>query len=175
VTQTNQVNGSPPPLTVVQPGEGEVTGDLGGIGIAFKLWGRDTNGMVSVVEHPFAVGALVEPHLHTREDEYSIVTEGEIGFRSGSREVVLGPGGYITKPRGEMHAMWNAGSVPARMIEIISPAGLENYFWELVELFRAGAYTEAEDHRLAGNFGLQFGEPDWLPDIIDRYKLNAPS
>ena len=89
--------------------------------------------------------------------------------------MVLGPGGYITKPRGEMHAMWNAGSVPARMIEIISPAGLENYFWELVELFSAGAYTDAEDIRLAENYGVQFGEPDWLPDIIDRYKLNAPS
>ena len=63
-----------------------------------------------MVEHPFPVGALVPPHLHTREDEYSIVTEGEIGFRSGDREVVLGPGGYITKPRGELHAMWNAGA-----------------------------------------------------------------
>ena len=50
MTQTNQVNGSPPPLTIVQPGEREVTADLGGIGVAFKLWGRDTNGMVSVVE-----------------------------------------------------------------------------------------------------------------------------
>ena len=74
------------------------------------------------VEHPFPVGALVTPHLHTREDGYSIVTEGEIGFRSGDREVVLGPGGYLTKPRGELHAMWHAGAVPARMIEIISPA-----------------------------------------------------
>jgi mannose-6-phosphate isomerase-like protein (cupin superfamily) len=175
MTQTNQVNGNPPPLTVVQPGEGEVTGDLGGIGIAFKLRGRDTNGMVSVVEHPFAVGAFAAPHVHTREDEYSIVTEGEIGFRSGSREAVLGPGGYITKPRGEMHAMWNAGSVPARMIEIISPAGFENYFWELVELVRAGAYTDAEDIRLAETYGVQFGEPDWLPDIIERYNLNPPS
>ena len=86
---------------------------------------------MSVVEHPFPVGALVVPHLHTREDEYSIVTEGEIGFRSGDREVVLGAGGYITKPRGEMHAMWNAGDVPARMIEIISPSGFENFFREL--------------------------------------------
>ena len=173
MTQTNQVKGSPPPLTIVQPGEREVTADLGGIGVAFKLWGRDTNGMVSVVEHPFAVGALVEPHLHTREDEYSIVTEGEIGFRSGSREVVLGPGGYITKPRGEMHAMWNAGSVPARMIEIISPAGLENFFWEVSELVRAAAPPDmAQLAALAESYGAQFGEPDWLPDIIDRYKLN---
>jgi mannose-6-phosphate isomerase-like protein (cupin superfamily) len=68
----------------------------------------------------------VPPHLHTREDEYSIVTEGQIGFRSGDREVVLGPGGYITKPRGELHTMWNAGPEPARMIEVISPAGFEH-------------------------------------------------
>src|SRR5215216_5528161 len=176
MTQTNQVNGSPPPLTIVQPGEREVTANLGGIGVAFKLWGRDTNGMVSVVEHPIAVGALVAPHLHTREDEYSIVTEGEIGFRSGSREVVLGPGGYITKPRGEMHAMWNAGSVRARMIEIISPAGLENFFWELSELVGAAAPPDLTQLvALAETYGVQFGEPDWLPDIIDRYKLNASS
>ena len=136
MTQTNEVKGNSPPLTIVQPGEREVTGDLGGIGVAFKLWGRDTNGMVSVLEHPIAVGAFVEPHLHTREDEYSIVTDGEIGFRSGSREVVLGPGGYITKPRGEMHAVWNAGSVPARMIEIISPAGTRKLLLGIVRARR---------------------------------------
>jgi mannose-6-phosphate isomerase-like protein (cupin superfamily) len=176
MTQTNHIQGNPPPLTIVQPGEREVTGDLGGIGVAFKLWGRDTNGMVSVVEHPIAVGTFVEPHLHTREDEYSIVTDGEIGFRSGSREVVLGPGGYITKPRGEMHAMWNAGSVPARMIEIISPAGLENFFWEVSELVRAAAPPDlTQVVALAETYGVQFAEPDWLPDIIDRYKLNASS
>jgi hypothetical protein len=30
--------------------------------------------------------------------------------------------------------MWNAGDVPARMIEIISPAAFENLFHELSEL-----------------------------------------
>ena len=86
-----------PPLTVVQPGEGR-TGDLGSMGVAFKLWGEDTGGAISIVEHPFPVGALVPPHLHTREDEYSIVTEGEIGFRSGDREAVLGPAGTSPSP-----------------------------------------------------------------------------
>src|SRR5438093_1414401 len=127
----------PPPLTIVQPGGG-AEGDLGSIGVNFKLWGEDTGGAVSVVEHPFPVGALVPPHIHTREDEYSIVTEGEIGFRSGDREVVLGPGGYITKPRGELHTMWNAGGVPARMIEVIQPAGFEHFFRELTDLTAAG-------------------------------------
>jgi mannose-6-phosphate isomerase-like protein (cupin superfamily) len=163
----------PPPLTVVQPGEG-ATGGLGSIGVEFKLWGHDTGGDVSVVEHPFPVGALVSPHLHTREDEYSIVTEGEIGFRSGDREVVLGQGGYITKPRGEMHTMWNAGNVPARMIEIISPAGFENFFRELSELLAAGPPVPEEVPALAERYGLQFGEPEWLPGVISRYGLTPP-
>ncbi|MGX7678353.1 cupin domain-containing protein [Jatrophihabitans sp. DSM 45814] len=164
---------SPPPLTVVQPGEGH-SGDLGSIGVEFKLWGQDTGGALSVVEHPFPVGALVPPHLHTREDEYSIVTQGEIGFRSGDREVVLGPGGYVTKPRGELHTMWNAGLVPARMIEIISPAGFENFFRELAELLAAAQPESAQIPALADRYGLQFGEPDWLPSLISRYNLTPP-
>jgi hypothetical protein len=59
-----------PEITVVEPGGGQ-QGDLGTIGVASKLWGRDTGHAMSIVEHPFPVGALVPPHLHTREDEYS--------------------------------------------------------------------------------------------------------
>jgi mannose-6-phosphate isomerase-like protein (cupin superfamily) len=162
-----------PPLTVVHPGEGRA-GELDGVGVVFKLWGHDTGGALSVVEHPFAVGALVLPHLHTREDEYSIVTEGEIGFRSGDREVVLGAGGYITKPRGELHAMWNAGKVPARMIEIISPAGFEGFFRELADLAEAGQPPFDQIAALAASYGLEFGDAEWLPDIIARYGLNPP-
>jgi quercetin dioxygenase-like cupin family protein len=159
-----------PPLTIIQPGEGKI-GNLGTIGVAFKLWGKNTNGEVSIVEHPFPVGALVPPHMHTREDEYSIVTQGEIGFRSGDREVVLGAGGYITKPRGEMHTMWNAGKEPAHMIEIISPAGFENFFQELSDLLAEGPPPLEVLSELGDKYGLQFGNPDWLPDVIQRYGL----
>lgn len=164
---------APSPLTVVPPGEGR-SGDLGMIGVHFKLWGSDTGGAVSVVEHPFPPRALVPPHLHTREDEYSIVTEGRIGFRSGDREVVLGPGGYITKPRNEMHAMWNAGDTPARMIEIISPAGFEEFFRELADLVATGPPAAETTAALAGRYGLTFGSPEWLDDVIARYDLSPP-
>jgi hypothetical protein len=126
------------------------------------------------VEHPFPVGALVPPHLHTREDEYSIVTEGEIGFRSGDREAVLAAGGYITKPRGEMHAMWNASDVPARMIEIISPAGFERFFRDVADL-SAGGETDIDAFIALGDeYGLQVVEPDWQADVIQRYGLTPP-
>ena len=111
------------PVTVVQPGEGEYVA-LPGFGAVFKLSSQRNGGEVSIVEHPFAVGLLTAAHRHTREDEHSIVLAGEIGFRSDDSEVVLGPGGYITKPRGQMHAMWNAGTVPGRIIEVITPGGL---------------------------------------------------
>jgi quercetin dioxygenase-like cupin family protein len=165
--------GNPQPLTIVRPGEGRA-GNLGPIGVVFKLWGEDTGGAVAIVEHPLPVGALVPPHLHTREDEYSIVTEGEIGFRSGDREAVLGAGGYITKPRGELHTMWNVGSTPARMIEVISPAGFEKFFRYLADLTTDGAPPFETIATLAEAYGLQFGEPPWLPDLIARYNLTPP-
>ncbi|WP_053202074.1 cupin domain-containing protein [Jiangella muralis] len=162
-----------PALTVVAPGEGEV-GDLGSIGVQFKLWGRDTGEQLSVVEHPFPVGALVPAHRHTREDEFSIVTAGEIGFRSGDREVVLGPGGYITKPRGEIHTMWNAGREPARMIEIITPAGFEHFFHSMAELVAEGPPPVPRMMELAAAHGLELHQPEWMADLIARYDLRDP-
>jgi quercetin dioxygenase-like cupin family protein len=161
-------------VKVVQPGGGPV-GDLAdGVGVQFKIDGADTGGALSVVEHPFEVGALVPPHVHTQEDEISIVLEGEIGFRSEDQEVVLGPGGYIVKPRNQVHAMWNAGTVPARMIEIISPAGFEEFFRRFDALNAAGPITMEQVGELAGEYGLPFAEPDWLSDVIARYDLTPP-
>lgn len=126
------------------------------------------------MEHPFAVGALVPPHLHTLEDEDSIVLEGEIGFRSNDREVIVGPGGYIIKPRGEVHAMWNAGASRARMIEVISPAGFEGFFREPSDMTAAGAPELSDVVALGQQYQLPFAEPAWLPDVTARYNLTPP-
>ena len=165
------LSGSAVGVKVVQPGEGRSGGLAPGVGVVFKVDGADTGGALSIVEHPFAVGALVPPHVHTLEDEYSIVLDGEIGFRSEDREVVLGPGGYIVKPRGEVHAMWNAGSTPARMIEIISPAGFERFFAELSEMTAVGRPDPEDVAALARRYELPFAQPAWLPDVIARYGL----
>ncbi len=161
-------------VKVVQPREGRTGGLAPGVGVVFKIDGADSGGALSIVEHPFAVGALVPPHVHTLEDEFSIVLEGEIGFRSEDQEVVLGTGGYIVKPRGEVHAMWNAGDTPARMIEVISPAGFENFFREFVDMSDAGRPDPAVIASLADRYGLPFAQPAWLPDVIKRYNLTPP-
>jgi quercetin dioxygenase-like cupin family protein len=158
----------------VQPDEGRVGRLAPGVGVVFKIDGEDAGGALSIVEHPFAVGALVPPHSHTLEDEFSIVLEGEIGFRSNGQEVVLGAGGYIVKPRGEIHAMWNAGSTPARMIEVITPAGFEGFFRAFADQTDVGPPPPGFVAELGERFQLPFAKPDWLPEIIARYGLTPP-
>jgi hypothetical protein len=163
-----------PPLTVRQPGEGDSGGLVPGPGVVWKLDTGDTNGMVSVVEHPFDVAVLVPPHIHHREDEYSIVTEGQIGFRSGDREVVWAPAG--TSPSREVRCMrcGTPAPFPARMIEIIGPGGFEGFFRELSDLVAAGPPSPHARLEIAERYGLEFAEPSWLPDIIERYNLTPP-
>lgn len=158
-------------VKAVAPGDGRRGQLVPGVGVVFKIDGRDTGGSVAIVEHPFEVGALVPPHVHTREDEVSFVLEGEIGFRSEDQEVVLEAGGYIVKPRGQVHAMWNAGSTKARMLEVITPAGFEEFFRSFVDMTDVGPPDFPAVAALGEDYGLPFAEPEWLADVIERYNL----
>ena len=164
-----------PRVKVVQPGEGRAGDLLPGVGVIFKIDGDDTGSALSIVEHPFAVGALVPPQIHTREDEFSYVIEGEIGFRSNDQEVVLAAGGYIVKPRGELHAMWNAGSTPARMMEVIAPAGFERFFEALVELADGDDVDLQAVDELSARYAIldPDQEPAWLADIVRSLRAHA--
>ena len=70
-----------------------------------------------MLEVEIPVRALMKPHSHSRENEFSMVVEGTVRVRVGDRELEAGPGAYLVKPRGMAHAMWNAASVPARVVE----------------------------------------------------------
>jgi quercetin dioxygenase-like cupin family protein len=160
-------------LAVVEP-NGPDAPLIPGLTATTRLSSAET-GSISIVEHVFSPGALVPPHTHTLEDEISYIVSGEIGFRSNGKEVSLGAGGYIVKPRGELHSMWNAGTSPARMIEIISPAGFEKYFVELAEAVAAAGRVPDPSTmgEIAGRFGLSFDMSE-VPDLVARYGLIAP-
>ena len=46
----------------------------------------------------------------------------------GDEEYVADAGSWVIKPRAIPHTYWNTGPNPARLIEIISPAGFEGFF-----------------------------------------------
>ncbi len=157
-------------FSVVQPGGNDRPYVPGSTATA-RLTSNET-GSIAIVEQTFAPGVLVPPHIHSREDEISYVVAGEMGFRSAGREVTLAAGGYVVKPRGELHCMWNSGTVPARMIEIVSPGGLERYFVELAEaVAAAGAPSPELVAPIAARYGLSFDFSE-VDDIAARYGVD---
>jgi quercetin dioxygenase-like cupin family protein len=137
------------------PGDGEMV-HLYALGVRFMIDGETTGGAFSLVEHPLPPHALGSPvHTHRNEDEYSYVLEGRIGVQLGDEVLEAGPGELVFKPRGVAHAFWNAGEEPARLLELISPAGFENYFRELAPLLAAPERDEAA-----------------IRDVVDRYELD---
>jgi mannose-6-phosphate isomerase-like protein (cupin superfamily) len=142
--------------------------------VRFLLDRLETGGGFSLVEHPMSARALAAPmHRHSREDEYSYVVEGRVGAVLGE-EVVFGDrGDLIVKPRGQWHTFWNAGDEPARLLEIISPAGFEQYFAELVDLGGSTAIDPAERAALAARYGLEV-DPQSVPALVARFDLVFP-
>src|ERR671935_249577 len=121
-------------VKVVGPEDGK-EGFLGSIGVRFMIDGEEAGERFSLVEHPMSARALAAPlHRHNREDEYSYVLEGRVGALLGDEVLIGEPGDLIFKPRNQWHTFWNAGDEPARLLEIISPAGFERYFEELVDM-----------------------------------------
>ncbi|MFL5911848.1 MAG: cupin domain-containing protein [Gaiellaceae bacterium] len=86
------------------------------------------------MEHTLAPGTLAAPmHEHVHEDEYTIVLEGRVDALLGDELVHASEGEVLAKPRGQRHTFWNAGDSPARVHEIICPAGFEGFFFDLAD------------------------------------------
>ena len=158
---------------VVGPRDGKA-GFLGSIGVRFMIDGDEAGDRFSLVEHPMSPRALAAPlHRHTREDEYSYVLEGRVGALLGDEVLIGSPGDLIFKPRNQWHTFWNAGDEPARLLEIISPAGFERFFGELVDL---GGVAQAEPEvmaELCARYELEM-DPDSVPGLVERFDLRFP-
>jgi mannose-6-phosphate isomerase-like protein (cupin superfamily) len=159
--------------TIIGPADGE-SFRLQTIGVRFMIPGADSDTRFSLVEHPIPPRGLAAPlHRHNREDEYSFVVEGRMGAPPGDEVVEAGPGDLVYKPRGQWHTFWNAGDEPARILEIISPAGVEEFFAELAPLSSGGAPDPASFGELCGGYALDM-QPDSLPGLCTRFGVWFP-
>ena len=158
---------------VLGPSEG-LAGFLGSIGVRFMINGEVADERFSLVEHPMGPRALAAPlHRHNREDEYSYVISGRMGALLGDEVLEAGPGDLVFKPRGEWHTFWNAGDEPCRILEIISPAGFERFFAELVDLGGAAVAPPEALGALCARYELEM-DPSTVPDLIQRFGVRFP-
>jgi quercetin dioxygenase-like cupin family protein len=160
-------------VRVLGPKDGKA-GKLGSIGVRFMIDGGETDRAFSLVEHPMPPRALAAPrHRHSREDEYTFVLEGRVGALLGDDVVYGEPGDLIFKPRGQWHTFWNASTThDARILEVISPAGFEGYFEELVDLLERGGAPDPDAlAALAARYGLEV-DLESVPRLTQEYGLD---
>jgi hypothetical protein len=112
-------------------------------------------------------------HRHLREDEYTFVLQGRVGALLGDEVLVAQPGDLVWKPRNQWHTFWNAGDEPASILEIISPAGFEHFFDELLGLGGALQADPVEMAALCARYDLEM-QPETVPGLLERFSLRMP-
>ncbi len=130
--------------------------------------GADTDGRFSAQSAVLAPRELVIPHSHREEDEFTFVFRGLIGGLVGDDELVVEEGGFLFKPRGVVHSLWNPADVPAIVLEFISPAGFEHFFEEMGALERFDPEVARE---IAERYG-QTPHPELVPDLQERHGVS---
>jgi mannose-6-phosphate isomerase-like protein (cupin superfamily) len=120
------------------------TGLAGDPGLKASHW--STGGALSVFETSIAGGPPL--HVHDREDECFYVLDGELSVRCGEEAFSAGTGSFVFLPRGRPHRFW-APAQPARLLLIVAPAGIEDYFREI-----NGASTDDERHQIGERFSM---------------------
>jgi mannose-6-phosphate isomerase-like protein (cupin superfamily) len=145
--------------------------DFGGLGVNWKIDGSSSGGRFAVVHHPMAPHALAAPlHRHHNEDEYSFILKGTMGALLGEDVVYAETGVWVFKPREQWHTFWNAGDTPCEIIEIISPAGFENYFREV-----AAAWGDIQRFaEINAKYALDM-DFESVPKLCERFKLTFPN
>lgn len=110
-------------------GEGKIYWFLGTL-MEVKIMGEETNGTFSLLEEIDPPNFKTPLHIHHYEDEYFYILEGTVMFTIGEKTILAKPGTFLFVPRNIAHMYTVEGVAPAKILTMLTPAGLENLFIE---------------------------------------------
>lgn len=156
---------------VIRPDEAHSV-QLNDVVFRYGIGTTETDGTLSLLEVTIPPRTLIKPHMHSREDEFSLVLAGPIGVRTGDDTIEEIPtGSWLIKPRSVPHAMWNLGETAARVLEVVMPGGLERYFEEIAPVLRNhGPEWTKRYADLAEAYGLTILD-DWSDELKAKYGI----
>jgi len=128
----------------------------------------DTDGRFAVVETVARPGSEPPLHVHHREDETFIVIEGEVQVTCGGKDYRLGAGDVKFAPRGIPHT-FRILTPEARMVNVITPGGFENFFRTLGWPAGVGAMPPAGSRRRS------IAWPRWRASSASNWRNHAAS
>jgi mannose-6-phosphate isomerase-like protein (cupin superfamily) len=102
------------------------------IGAKVTFLPMDEGASYSLTEWDVEPGTQGPPiHVHHEHDEGFYVMSGHFGFVLDGVTTYGKPGTHVLVPAGHAHSFWNAGAHPGKLLLIVSPPGLEQYFRDL--------------------------------------------
>ena len=119
-----------PNKVVLGPGEGTILKAIDHP-ITFKTTKEDTNGTYSLFEATL-IGGGPGQHIHENEEEAFYVLEGELKVKIDDEVITATKGSFVLIPRGTVHTFWRSNSTTPKVLVIISPAGFEDFFFEVI-------------------------------------------
>jgi quercetin dioxygenase-like cupin family protein len=119
-------------LAIAQPDTGQKIPHIGVVGDTYTilLTAKDTAGRFCLIDMHIPPGGGPRPHRHDFEETFSVL-EGELAVTFRGAKQVLRAGETINVPANAPHQFHNSSSQPARMLCICSPAGQEEFFFEV--------------------------------------------
>ena len=154
---------------VAGPGEGEALWFLGVLA-TIKSSAETTDGAVAVIEHLAPRGAGSPLHVHSREDEWFYVIEGELTLWVDGETILAPAGSFVFGPKGIPHT-FIVSSEQARFLLVTEPAGFEQFMRMVGEpatrLEIPPPATEPPDvaalTSAAAEFGIEITGPPGIP------------
>jgi mannose-6-phosphate isomerase-like protein (cupin superfamily) len=96
-----------------------------------KIAAADTGGRYGLIEILVPPGLGSPWHVHTDEDEWFFVLDGDLTVYVGDRRLDLTAGGFAFGPTGVPHTFIGAGPHPTRVLVGLSPVQFEGYLREV--------------------------------------------
>ena len=101
--------------------------------VTFLVTGVESGGACFITEVMAPPGGGPPPHIHHHQEESFYLLEGMLSIQAAGRTFQASSGDFVHIPRGTVHTFRNDGSVDAKMLLTISPAGpvgLQQFFEE---------------------------------------------
>jgi uncharacterized cupin superfamily protein len=106
---------------VVRAGEGE-SHNVFGHTLNFKTTTAELGGAGLLWELLSPPGTMVPPHVHTVEDEFIYIAEGELEVLIGNKKYTAAAGDLIKLPKNVPHGIWQKGDTITRTLWVVVPA-----------------------------------------------------
>jgi mannose-6-phosphate isomerase-like protein (cupin superfamily) len=150
------------PAFVLQPQEGRTSQPLDVLGVPtlVKIAGSDVENRAAMFHLTVPIMAGPPLHRHHREDEWMYILEGEVTVEIDGERTVAGPGTMAFAARGTVHTFQNFEKTPARMLVMVTPAGLDNFFLDVAEANQGLAAPDfARTQQIMNSYGLDLMGP----------------